>query len=111
MKRRTTTKQLQNAITKGLLEVRKAECSYKSSSQIDEMSRETFLDNLASINESGVFAGFVDWHYESNLSKRGYVLDSGAMNPYSETIVTAYLRVNDGVDAGDVEKALLFEEE
>lgn len=111
MRRRTTTQKLLKAITNNLLQVRKAECSYKSSSQIDELSRETFLDNLGFINESGVFSDFIDWHYEKNLSEKGeFVLDSGRMNPFSEIIVTAYLRVCEGVNVEELEKELLFEE-
>ena len=98
MRKRTITKQLLEAITNGLLQITKAECSYKSSSRIDEISKETFLDSLAFINESGVFVNFIDWHYERNISaKDEYKVDSGAMNPYSEKVVTVYLRVGENV--------------
>lgn len=98
MGKRTTTRQLNTAITNNLLQVKKVECCYKSSNRVDEISKETFLDNLASINESGVFADFVDWHYERNISaKDEYKVDSGAMNPYSEKVVTVYLRVGENV--------------
>lgn len=111
MRRRTTTKQLLEAITKSLLQVRRAECSYKSSNRIDGLSRETFLENLSSINESGVFAGFIDWHFERNAAEKGeFVLDSGRMNPFTEVIVTAYLRVDDSTNEEELEKILLFEE-
>lgn len=112
MRRRTTTKQLLEVITNGLLQITKAECSYKSCDHIDEISKETFLDSLAFINESGVFANFIDWHYERDLYENGgYILDSGAMNPYTETIVTVFLRVADGVNVEDIERELLFLEE
>lgn len=112
MRRRTTTKQLLEAITNGLLQITKTECSYKSSSRIDEISKETFLDSLAFINESGVFSDFIDWHYERDLSENdGYIFDSGRMNPYTETIVTVFLRICDGVSGEEIGKALLFEEE
>lgn len=69
------------------------------------------MDNLAFINESDVFADFVDWHYERNISaKDEYILDSGAMNPYSENVVTVYLCVGDDVRE-EIEKILKFEEE
>ena len=75
-------------------------------------SKETFLDNLASINESGVFANFIDWHYERNISaKDEYKVDSGAMNPYSEKVVTVYLRVGENVIGEDIEKMLEVTEE
>lgn len=109
MRKRTTTKQLNTAITNGLLQVTKAECSYKSSNRVDELNKETFIENLQFLCESGVFADFVDWHYERNISaKDEYILDSGAMNPYSENVVTVYLRVADCVDREDIERTLLF---
>lgn len=112
MRKRTITKQLLEAITNGLLQITKAECSYKSSSRIDEISKETFLDSLAFINESGVFSDFIDWRYERDLSENdGYIFGSGAMNPYTETIVTVFLHVADGVNVEDIERALLFLEE
>ena len=112
MRKRTTTKQLSAAITNGLLQVKKVECSYKSSNQVDGISKETFLDNLASINESGVFVNFIDWHYERNISaKDEYKVDSGAMNPYSEKVVTVYLRVGENVIGEDIEKMLEVTEE
>ena len=111
MRRRTTTKQLLEAITNNLLQVRKIECSYKSSNQINELSKEIFLDNLAFINESGVFANFIDWHYGKNISvKDEYIFDSGAMNPYSENVVTVYLRKNNSTTDEEIQETLLFEE-
>lgn len=112
MRRRTTTKQLLEAITNGLLQITKAECSNKSSNRIDEISKETFLDSLAFINESGVFANFIDWHYERDLYENdGYVFDSGRMNAYAESVVIAYLRVCNGANEEEIERMLLFEEE
>lgn len=111
MRKRTTTKRLLEAITNGLLQTTKAECSYKSSSRIDEISKETFLDSLAFINESGVFSDFIDWRYERDLSENdGYIFDSGRMNPFSENVVTVYLRMNDSTTEEEIEKMLLFEE-
>ena len=112
MRQRTTTKRLHEAISNNLLTIEKTECSYKSSNRIDEISKETFKENLDFLCESGVFADFVDWHYERNLSaKDEYILDSGAMNPYSENVVTVYLCVADDVNVEDIERALLFLEE
>lgn len=112
MRRRTTTKQLLEAITNGLLQITKVECSYKSSNRIDEIRKETFLDSLSFINESGVFANFIDWHYERDLYENdGYIFESGRMNPYTENIVIAYLRVCNGTNKGEIERMLLFEEE
>lgn len=111
MRKRTSTQKLLKAITNNLLQVTKAECSYKSSKQIGELSKETFMDNLAFINESGIFSGFIDWHYDKILSEKDvYIADSGAMNPYTDTIVTVYLRMNDNATDEEIQKALLLEE-
>lgn len=112
MKRKTTTKQLQQVVTNNLLYSTKVEVYYKTSRKTETIDVDKFKDSLDVLCESGVFADFVDWHYERNISiKEEYIFDSGAMNPYSENVVTVYLRVADGVNREDVEKALLFLEE
>lgn len=112
MKKRTTTKQLNASITNKLLHITKAEMYHKSTHKTETIDAGTFKDSLDFLCESGVFADFVDWHYEKNISaKDEYILDSGAMNPYSENVVTVYLCVTDGVNVGDIERALLFLEE
>lgn len=112
MRRRTTTRQLQQVITDNLLHVVKAETYYKSSRKTETIDADKFKDSLDFLCESGVFADFVDWHYEKNMSaKDEYILDSGAMNPYSENVVTVYLCVADDVNVEDIERTLLFLEE
>lgn len=112
MRRRTTTRQLQQVITDNLLHVVKAETYYKSSRKTETIDADKFKDSLDFLCETGVFADFVDWHYEKNMSaKDEYILDSGAMNPYSENVVTVYLCVDDDVSVEDIEKALKIEEE
>ncbi|MBC5745883.1 hypothetical protein FMM74_020600 [Lachnospiraceae bacterium MD308] len=112
MRRRTTTKQLQQAITNNLLHIVKAEVYYKTSRKTETIDIDKFKDSLDFLCESGVFADFVDWHFERNIStKDEYILDSGAMNPYSENVVTVYLYVTDGVNVEDVDRTLLFLEE
>lgn len=112
MRRRTTTKQLNSAITNNLLHIKKAEVHYKTSGKTEIIDADKFKDSLDFLCESGVFADFVDWHYERNIStKDEYKVDSGAMNPYSENVVTAYLRVGNDVDVKDIERILLFLEE
>lgn len=81
MRRRTTTKRLHEAISNNLLTIGKVECSYKSSNRIDEISKETFKDNLDYLCEAGIFADFIDWHFDMNPSEKGeYILDSGSKN-------------------------------
>lgn len=112
MRRKTTTKQISTVISNNLLYVVGAECHYKSSSCIDKISAETFRESLDFLCESGVFADFVDWHYERNLSEKdGYIFNSGAMNPFTENIVTVYMRIANGANRESVEKELLFLEE
>lgn len=111
MRQRTTTQKLHEAISNNLLTVEKVHCSYKSSNRIDEIDRETFKENLDFLNESGCFIDCIDWHFDMSPSKKGeYIIDSGAKNPYSENIVTAYLRISDDWNVEDIERVLLFEE-
>lgn len=112
MRRRTTTQKLQQAITNNLLHITKAEVYYKTSRKTEIIDPDKFKDSLDFLCESGVFADFVDWHYERNIStKDEYKVDSGAMNPYSENVVTVYLRVNDGANVEDIERILKIKEE
>ena len=112
MRRRTTTQKLQQVITNNLLHITKAEVYYKTSRETETIDTNKFKDSLDFLCESGVFANFVDWHYERNISTKGeYILDSGAMNPYSENVVTVYLRLADDVNEEDIERTLLFLEE
>ena len=109
MRKITTTTKINEAISNNLLQITKAECSYKSFNRIDEISAEKFKESLDFLCEAEIFADFVDWHFERNLNKNDeYILDSGAMNPYSENIVTVYMRIGNGVKVEDIDKALLF---
>jgi hypothetical protein len=112
MRQKTTTQKLHEAISNNLLTIVKVQCSYKSSNRIDEISKEEFKDCLDFLSESGVFSGFVDWHYDMSPSEKGeYIIESGAKNPYSENIVTVYLHVGEDVDVEDIERSLLYEED
>jgi len=111
MKKATTTKQINEAITNGLLQITKAECSYKSSNRIDEISKETFKENLQFLCESGIFVAAIGWHYERYYKSNDYIVECGRMNPDTEIIIAAYLSVCDDMDGEDLEKALLFVEE
>ena len=112
MRQRTITRQLNSAIINNLLRIAKVEIFYKSSGKTETIDADKFKDSLDFLCESGVFADFVDWHYERNISiKDEYIFDSGAMNPYSENVVTVYLRIADDVNVEDIERTLLFLEE
>lgn len=112
MRRRTTTQKLHDALSNNLLKIVKVQCSYKSSNRIDEINKEEFKDNLDFLSESGVFSDIVDWHYGMNPYERdGFIIESGAKNPYSENIVTVYLRVGEDVIGEEIEKMLEVTEE
>ena len=112
MRRRTTTQKLQQAIANNLLVIKKAEIYFKTSKKTEIIDTDRFTENLSFLCESGVFADAIGWHYERDISTKGeYILDSGAMNPYSENVVTVYLRVGNDVDVEDIERTLLFWEE
>lgn len=111
MLKQTTTKQLSNALSSSLLQIEKVECRHKSSSQIDEIDIETFKDSLDFLCEAGVFADFIDWHYEKSISGKGkYIADSGAKNHFSENIIIVHLCANENVSDEDIAKALQFTE-
>ncbi len=112
MRKRTTTQKLQQVITNNLLYIKKVEIYYKTSRETETIDIDKFKEDLDFLCESNVFVDFVDWHYERSISaKDEYVLDSGSMNPYSENVVTVYLRVGDDVDGEDINKELMMEEE
>ena len=112
MQRKTTTKKISETITNNLLIIEKAECHYKSSDRIDKISADKFKESLDFLCESGVFADFVDWHYERNVSEMDeYIFNSGAMNPFTENIVIVYMSICNGANEEAVERTLLFTEE
>ena len=111
MQRRTTTQQLQNAIKNNLLIIKKAECSYKSSSRIDEINAEKFKNDFDFLCESGLFAESLGWHYEKDHESGEYILQTGRYNPHSEIIIAVYLKACENVSDEDIEKALFFQED
>ena len=110
MKKQTTTKQLNTAITNDLLQVTKAECSYKSSNRIDEISKDKFKESLEFLGET-LFADCVGWHYERNNQTGQYIVEAGRMNGDSDVIVTAYISAGDDVSREVIDKVLRVIEE
>lgn len=111
MRKVTTTKKINEAITNNLLQITKAECHYKSSNRIDEISADKFKNNFDFLCESGVFADCVGWRYERDYRTGDYIIETGRMDGSVEKIIVVYLGVCNGVDKEDVEKELLFVEE
>lgn len=112
MKRNTTTKQLNDAITNNILAVTKVKCEYKEIEDRTEIiNNDAFIESLQYLNESGVLAANVDWKYEKSIHSNGeYIVESGRMNPYADNIITVHIRVCDGVSDDEVETLLKKEE-
>lgn len=111
MRKRTTTKQLNSAITNNLLHITKAEIYYKTSRKTETIDVDKFKDSLDFLCESGVFADAIGWHYERDFRTNGYIAETGRMNPDSEIIITIYLDVCENANREDIERTLLFLEE
>lgn len=110
MKRRTTTRQLNEAITNHLLIVTKVEVYYKSSRKTDVIT-DSFLENFQFLYESGCFMDCVGWHYERDYRTGDYIIETGRMDGNSENVAIAHLHVNDSANVEDIERTLKIEEE
>lgn len=110
MQRRTTTKQLYNALSNNLLSVERAEMYNKTTRQTDEISIDSFKDSLEFLCET-IFSDAIGWYYEKNHKTGDYEVECSRMNGESDVIVTAHLCVGEGVSDTDINKALLFLEE
>jgi len=111
MRKRTTTQQLQNAISNNMLQVAKAEIYYKTSGKTETMDADRFQENLDFLCESGCFADAIGWHYEWDHKINNYEIESGRMNPNTDLIIIAHLCACDGVSEEDIKQALLFLED
>lgn len=111
MRRRTTTRQIADAISNNLLSIQKAECSYKTSRETETIDADRFRENIEFLCESGCFVNCIGWHYERNYITGNYIIETGYMDPNSENAITVYLNVNEGISIEDIDKALLFIEE
>lgn len=111
MRRRTTTKQLNSAITNNMLQVTKAEVYHKTSRETDIIDADKLHKNFSFLCEAGCFMDALGWHYERNLKENAYIAECGRMNPDSEIIITVYLDVCEGVSREDINMVLNVEEE
>lgn len=105
MRRKTTTKQLQQAIKNNLLKLIKAEKYNKSTRKTTTISAETFRDDFDFLCET-IFADAIGWHYEYDIKAKQYIIETGRMNGDVDFIFIAHLCVNDGVSKEDVDNAL-----
>lgn len=109
MRRRTTTRQLQQAITDKLLHITKVEVYYKTSRKTEIIEADVFQESLDFLCET-IFADSIGWHFEENYKTQNYEIDCGRMNPNTDIIVIAHLCAN-GVKREDVTNALMMIEE
>lgn len=105
MRRKTTTKKLQQAITNNLLKIIKAEKYSKSTRKTTTMSTETFKDDLDFLCET-IFADAIGWHYESDIKAKQYIIECGRMNGDIDFIFIAHLCACDGVGRDCIDNAL-----
>lgn len=111
MKRITTTKKINEAITNNLLQIMRAEVHYKTSNKTEIIDADEFYEDFSFLCESGCFANALGWHYERDIKSKGYIAETGRMDRSVETIVTVYLTVCNGVCRENVEKTLSVSEE
>ena len=105
MRKRTTTKQLQQAIKNNLLKLIKAEKYSKSTRKTTTISPDTFIESLDFLCET-LFADCIGWHYEYDIKAKQYIIETGRMNGDVDFIFIAHLCACDGVDGENIDKAL-----
>lgn len=110
MRKRTTTGQLNSAIKNNLLHIKKVEVYYKTSRKTETIEANTFIDSLDFLCET-IFSDAIGWYYERNYKTGNYEIDCGRMNPNTDIIIIAYLCANSRINAEDIDKALLFQED
>ena len=111
MRRKTTTRQLQQAITNNLLKPIKAQKYSKSTHKTTTISTDTFKESLDFLCET-IFSDAIGWHYERNHETGDYEIECGRMDGDSDFIIIAHLCVNDGMSREDIDKILnVIEEE
>ena len=110
MRRKTTTRQIQQAIKNNLLKPIKAQKYSKSTRKTTTISTDTFKDDLDFLCET-IFADCVGWHYKFDVKTRQYIIECSRMNGDVNFIFIAHLCVNDGVKVENVDMALRAIEE
>ena len=103
MRKRTTTKQLHNALSNNLLTVEKAELYNKTTRKTEGISIDTFKDSIEFLCET-IFAPCIGWYFEKNHVTGNYEVDCSRMDGSVDIIVTVYLRVCEGASREDIEK-------
>lgn len=110
MRKRTTTRKLNSAITNNLLILTKTKVYHKTTRKTEPIVNDTLIENLQLLSESDVFASCIGWTYEKDYKSNGYIAECGRMEGNVENIITLYLSAGDGVSDEDIEKTLVKEE-
>lgn len=110
MRRKTTTKKLQQAIKDDLLKPTKVEKYSKSTRRTTTISTETFKDDLDFLCET-IFADAIGWHYERNYRTGEYEIDCSRMDGDSDLVIIAHLCACDGIERECIDNALKVIEE
>ena len=105
MRRKSTTKQIQQAIKNDLLKLTKVEKYSKSTRRTTTISTGTFKDDLDFLCEI-IFADAIGWHYEYDIKAKQYIIECGRMNGDVDFIFIAHLCACDGVKREDVDRTL-----
>lgn len=105
MRRKTTTRQIQQAIKNNLLKLVKVEKYSKSTRKTTTISIDIFKDDLDFLCET-IFADCVGWHYEYDIKSKQYIIECGRMNGDADFIFIAHLCACDGVKVESVDKIL-----
>lgn len=110
MRRKTTTRQIQQAIKDNLLHITKAQKYSKSTRKTTTISTDTFKDDLDFLCET-IFADCIGWHYKYDIKAKQYIIECSRMNGDVDFIFIAYLCACDGVKVENIERILKIEEE
>lgn len=111
MRKRTTTGQINAALSNNLLQIIRVECYNKSTYKATNLNNDIFNENLQFINESGILAECIGWTFEKLYdSNREYIFETGRMNPESNCIATVYVQVLDSVSLNELEEMLVVED-
>ena len=111
MRRKTTTRQIQQAVKNNLLKLIKAEKYSKSTRKTTTISTDTFRESLDFLCET-IFADCVGWHYELNHETGNYEVETGRMDGDTDFIFIAHLCACNGVKVESVDMTLgIIEEE
>lgn len=111
MRKVTTTNKIHETIANNLLQITKAKVYYKTSRKTEIIDADKFKDSLDFLCESGCFADAIGWFYEKDFKTGSYEVDCGRMNPNTDIIIIAHLCANSGINAEDIDKALLLQED